>query len=395
MYCFCDHSMLFYNLPHSNFYEDDMQREITLEDYNIVKTSNRHHETKQQYCLKIVLSNGEVITQRLKGCYPTRRDMVIRDESQEYQNKIHVAAAKALHVILSSGPRLPKECKYKSAAAAMKAFRAECGRDYHGNSFCEYFGERSLLEVPGGVSGFVDWLLEKYNRCEGSVCKKVFAASALFQYLIRTHQWVSSNPFRGILQGIRFAEKRRLKSMIEPAEHERLQEIMRDDRYKELRIITTIMFFTGTRPSEAMNVEAANIDTEILTLLYRRTKRKNKPADWRRIPIPAQLVAFLVNEGRMEGKVVRVGKAGLEEQMRKVANAAQVGGLSMKTWRKDFACRARLAGVSRDDVNLWQGRDESLLEHYYTTDEWFIVHLCRPFVDRMFAERPVLALVKT
>jgi hypothetical protein len=95
-----------------------------------------------------------------------------------------------------------------------------------------------------------------------------------------------------------------------------------------------------------------------------------------------------------DGKVVRVGKTGLEKQMRKVAHYCQIGGLTMKTWRKDFSCRARLAGMSKDDLNLLQGRDESILEHYYTTDEWFIVHQCRQWMEKMFSEKPSIVRIK-
>ena len=80
--------------------------------------------------------------------------------------------------------------------------------------------------------------------------------------------------------------------------------------------------------------------------------------------------------------------------MREVTDAAEAGGLSLKTFRKDFATRARLMGASVDDLNLIQGRQETILEKHYTTDPWFIVHQCRPWIDRMFSENPGIRLVK-
>ena len=171
---------------------------------------------------------------------------------------------------------------------------------------------------------------------------------------------------------------------------------MTAERFKELRICTGLMFYCGLRPSETWNIEWKNIDLDRMTLLYQRTKRKYKSPDWRRLPIPAQLIVFLQNENRTDGKLIRTGKTGLEAQMRKATEIAQIGGLTLKTYRKDFSCRARFAGASKDDINLFQGRDESVLEHHYLTDEWFIVHQCRPWIDRMFetsGPRP-LRLVK-
>jgi hypothetical protein len=103
---------------------------------------------------------------------------------------------------------------------------------------------------------------------------------------------------------------------------------------------------------------------------------------------------LIINEGRTDGKVVKCAKYKLEEQMRQVTKTAEIGGLTLKTFRKDFAIRARIAGASKDDVNLIQGRDESVLEHHYTTDEWFIVHTCRPWMEKMFEESSALRVVK-
>lgn len=106
------------------------------------------------------------------------------------------------------------------------------------------------------------------------------------------------------------------------------------------------------------------------------------------------MISLLVNEGRTDGKVVRVGKTGIEHQMREAVKECQIGDLTLKTFRKYFAIMARIAGASKDDVNLIQGRDESVLEHHYTTDEWFIVHTCRPWIEKMFGESTGLRVVK-
>ena len=83
--------------------------------------------------------------------------------------------------------------------------------------------------------------------------------------------------------------------------------------------------------------------------------------------------------------------------MRRAREVAGLPSLFLKTFRKDFAFRARQAGASSDDVNLYQGRDEGILEHHYLTDEWFAVHQCRWWIEKMF-EQPggggALRLVK-
>lgn len=47
-----------------------------------------------------------------------------------------------------------------------------------------------------------------------------------------------------------------------------------------------------------------------------------------------------------------------------------------------------------DDVNLYQGRSETMLEKHYTTDPWFIVQQCRWWVDKMFGDKSGLKMVK-
>lgn len=86
------------------------------------------------------------------------------------------------------------------------------------------------------------------------------------------------------------------------------------------------------------------------------------------------------------GKLARIETRSLENNMRRAREVAGLPGLSLKTFRKDFAFRARQAGAARDDLNLYQGRDEGILEHHYTNDEWFIVHQCRPWIERMFEQ---------
>lgn len=289
-----------------------------------------------------------------------------------------------------------KGCKFRTCREAMETFEKECSRDAHGNAFKEYFNDQPLALVPLKIQDYVNWLLEKYNRTEQTVCKKVFAGSSLFKWMKKSGQWSGPNPFHGVLEGVRFAPKRHLKSIIETEELLRFNNVVRadkkwgrgfmPDRFKELRIITGILYYTGLRPSEAAEISGENIDAERLILSYQRTKRKNKTPDWRNIPIPMQLITFLTNEGRTEGKLVRIEKRSLESNMKKAVDIAQVGGLSLKTFRKDFAFRARQAGASRDDLNLYQGRDESVLENHYLTDEWFIVHQCRWWIDKMFNE---------
>lgn len=289
----------------------------------------------------------------------------------------------------------PKGCPFKTCKAAMEAFETEAKRNEQGNAFKEYFGDVSLFEVGQRAYDYVDWLLEKYERKRQTISKKVYAGSSLFQWMKRKGYWAGENPLHGVLHGIKFAPDQKEKSIIEPNELQRLRAAMQfrrenptghalEDPFKELRIITEVLFYTGMRVSEALGLEAENIDSERLCLQYLRTKRKNKHPDWRRIPIPPQLVVFLINEGRTEGKIVRVGHSGLRRQLNSVKEISQVD-VRMKTFRKDFAFRARQAGASKDDVNLYQGRDESVLEHHYTTDEWFIYHQCRPWIEKMYS----------
>jgi len=364
-----------------------------IENFRIVKNSHKKHG--YQYCVVVKFREGNSIIRRIPDMYATPGTNTIHDEQPAYTQKVYQAAAILVQRLFIDGSLKSIGCKYRSCRQAMSAFETERNRDHHGNSFKEFFGDMPLSDVPDSVDKFIEWLCEKYHNNEATVSKKAWSASAMFRWLIKTKQWNSKNPFHNCLDGFKFAPRKRLKSIIEPSEYEKLKEVMRADRYKELRIVTGIMFYTGMRPSEASEVEANNIDPERLTLTYLRTKRKNKTPDWRRIPIPRQLLMLLINEDRTDGKVVRCGKSGIEQQMREAVKECQIGGLTMKTFRKDFAIRARMAGASKDDLNLIQGRDEGVLEKNYTTDEWFIVHQCRPWIDRMYGDgKTVLRVVK-
>jgi integrase len=363
--------------------------------YSIVRLQQATHG--YQWAVKIKLSDGQTIIKRLKGKYVTPGVTKIHQESPEYQNQVHADAFNALQVEFNNGPRLPQGCKFRSCREAMEAFERAEDRDGHGNAFKEYFNDKQLTCVPDMANDYVDWLLEKYNRNQQSVSKKLYAASAMFKWLKRKKYWLRENPLHGLLEGIRFAPKKRERSIIEPHELAALWDAMAGDRFKDIRILTHVMFYSGLRQTEAMRLNGKDIDPHRLCLTYQRTKRKNKPPDWRRIAIPAQLVAFLSNEGRLgDGPIVSVGQTGLLKKLKAAKEIANVTDITLKTFRKDFATRARFSGASRDDVNLHQGREESVLEHHYTTDEWFIVNQCRGWVERMFAtgESTHLQLVK-
>jgi integrase len=277
----------------------------------------------------------------------------------------------------------------------MRRFETECERDHHGNAFKEYFGDKPLVTVnKKTVPEFISWLMQKYAANEATISKKVFAASALFKWMKKKGWWIGENPFSEALSGVKFAPPRQKKDVIEPEELARLIQVLQDDKFRELRILVEILYSTGMRPSEARELMGEKIDVERLALNYLRTKRKNKTPDWRRIPIPARLVSLLVNKGRTKGRIVNLSKGQSEELIREAVAIAQTGGLSLETFRKDFAYRARIIGASVDDVNLYQRRQETILEKHCTTNPWFIVHQCRSWIGKMFGEKPGLQLVK-
>ncbi len=317
------------------------------------------------------------------------------DMGPEFANRCNMAI---FHLVQKSidedAFRMPCK-KFKTCRDAMEAFEAECKRDHHGNAFKNYFNDKPLTDVDkNGVRSFVTWLMEKYGKNEFTVCKKVFAASSLFKWLKENSYWLGGNPFSGALSGVKYAPRNQQRNTIETEEWARIQEMLRGPRYRNLRILCEILACTGLRPTEALNVTKGNVDCDRLTITYLRTKRKNKSPDWRKIPVPARLVAFLLNENIQTERLVPLSAKRAEDLMREVADATEAGGLSLKTFRKDFATRARLKGASVDDLNLFQGRQETILEKHYTTDPWFIVHQCRPWIDRMFGENTAIRLVK-
>ncbi|MEW5816416.1 MAG: hypothetical protein AB1798_13595 [Spirochaetota bacterium] len=48
----------------------------------------------------------------------------------------------------------------------------------------------------------------------------------------------------------------------------------------------------------------------------------------------------------------------------------------------------------RGSILLAVRHQETILEKHYTVDPWFIVHQCRPWVDRMFDENVGIRRVK-
>ena len=106
-------------------------------------------------------------------------------------------------------------------------------------------------------------------------------------------------------------------------------------------------------------------------------------------PPPAKLVVFRAYRVSPRPPHTRV-----ENCLPTAATAPRLGGLTLETFRKDFAYRARLSGAGVDDVNLYQGRQETIIEKHYTTNQWFIVHQCRWWIDKMFGDKPGLQLVQ-
>jgi len=366
---------------------------VEIMDHRIVA-----HTRPRQAAVRLKTPTGWTDRIRLKNAYGKRlllpEAKTPQDMGPEFMTDCYTAAMRLVQESLENETFRTPNRRFRNCRQAMLKFAEECDRDHHGNAFMEYFGDKALASVNRTtVSEFVTWLMQKYASNEATVSKKVFAASALFRWMKRKGWWLGDNPFSEALASVRFADPKQFKDVIEADELARIKTAMMDERYKGIRVLCELLYTTGLRPSEAMTVKREDVDGEKLVLNYLRTKQKRKTPDWRRIPVPARLIAFLTNEGMTKGPLVDFSPRRAAILFKEVTETAQVGGLTLKTFRKDFAYRARLTGATVDDVNLYQGRKETILEKHYTTNPWFIVHQCRWWIDTMFGDRAPLERV--
>ena len=367
---------------------------VEVMDFRIIA-----HCKPRQAAVRIKTPTGWTNRIRLKDAYGKRlllqEGKSPEDMGPEFMYQCTLAAMQIAQASIQNETFRTPNRRFRTCQEAMKKFEVQCDRDHHGNAFKEYFKDKPLAAVnQKSVPEFIEWLMKKYNANEATVSKKVFAGSALFKWMAKKGWWVGTNPFYQALSGVKFAPAKQFKDVVEPDEVSRLRAALMEDQYRDLRILCELLYHSGLRPYEALEVKWENIDAEKLVLSYLRTKRRNKSPDWRRIPIPAKLLAFLTNEGATKGRLVDLTPRKAAAQMKKVTESVQIGGLTLKTFRKDFSYRARLVGASVDDVNLYQGREETILEKHYTTNKWFISQQCRWWVDKMFGDRPPLERIK-
>ena len=328
---------------------------------------------------------------------PTIAEGKHTDEPENVQADIRRAVLALLQAMIQSDTMIATRSKYGTCTAAMTAYlkwysenRKDKSAKFHGAAFIKRFGGMNPTRLDRQM---VDqWILSMID--EGlyydTIRLRVTLAGSMINWMAETGEWQRANPFTGRLKQYRnrFPAATPSKGSVEDEEYERLLSAASGDEFRAVRIFIQTARMTGLRPSEVVRLNTKHLDHNTLTwqiLVSKTTAREY----YRKIAIPAQLAAFIVNEG-ITGILPVSGLRNKFEQLRR-ETGIEVG---MKTFRKDFSRRMEQAGANHDTINLHQGRRQSgVLVECYLTDTERAVTVCRPFIDTMFSQ-PTIRLVK-
>jgi integrase len=391
----------------ATYMRNDMPRPFQIMSAEIIKTSNRHQPGKQQYALKIITDDEQMIFRRLPGMYPTKGAKDIYEESEEFQANALKAALVVFQKAMSEGPKPLVKCAYKTCDEAMKAYQEwyiDTWKNrrvlFYGKIFIEQFKDTNIRNLTvEAARAWVEILLDKEYKYD-TVRLMVVTASGMIRWLEEQDMWEGKNPFSGLMKryGRSFPAAEPVKSLLTDDEIKAILSAAQEDRFRAARVFIEIARHTGLRPSEIIGdktknrpgINAERIDRENLTWNILVSKTRGRQF-YRKIAIPRQLVTFITNEG-ING-VFPFTEWDVRRQINAIRGKTHID-FNQKIFRKIFAHGMEAAGAPDNIVNLHQGRAQyGVLHEHYLTDSGRAEKLCRPYINSMFGETTTLARV--
>ncbi len=325
---------------------------------------------------------------------PTIPEGKYTNEPDNIQADIRRSVLALLQDMIQSDSMIATRTKYGTCGAAMEAYiqwyavnrRARCVVKSIGGKFNERFGDTSLTRLDRqGVDSWIQDLIAE-GLSYDTIRLRVTLGGAMINWLSNNGEWQRANPFTGRLKQYRnrFPAAAPSKSTIADDDYERLLSCATGDQFRAARVFIQASRMTGLRPSEVRRLNTKHLDHSALTwsLLVTKTRARQY---YRTIAIPAQLSAFIVNEGI-------TGTLPMNNLKRQFLKLKEISGVEVepKVIRKDFSHRMEQAGAGHDTINLHQGRAQSgVLIENYLTDPDRAVNVCRKFIDAMFSETAI------
>jgi len=357
--------------------------------YNIVKIG--HYAHGHQYAVKLKLDNGELITKRLPGLFPTKSNF--NEEPMEIQNKAHLAVFNLLQSLHDEGPR--PSGKYKTCREAMTAYEEWHGlnrrcdkRKFHYlcKKFYDHYGDSPITDINDVTAQeFIEKLIDHPYGYD-TVRLVITTASGMIAWLKDERLWPGLNPFSTLLKRYanRFMPEEPENPRFEEMEWEVIIQAASAEEYRSTRIFIEVARCTGLRPSEIFRLEMKHIDRQKCSWTVFVTKKAGRPM-YRKIAVPQHIITYLDNEG-ITG-ALPLCETTVARQIRKLT--AETGlKFTAKTFRKDFACRMEEAGADESIINVhqWRGQTGTLYKNYIKFPDR-AVKLCRPYINLMFGEK--------
>jgi len=271
--------------------------------YSIVTIG--HPTRGRQYVVNLVLESGERIQKRLHGLFPTAD--TFDHEPQDLRNQAHLEVFNLIQSLHESGPRPPRQCKFKTCREAMTAYiehYLETRKDRrvanHSKIFIEHFGELPVTRMTDiAAREFIERMIEM-GLSYDTVRLRLSVAAGMVEWLRKQGMWKTVNPWHGILKEYehRFKAGTLAKSVITPDEYEALLTTMDSDSegFQTARQFYEVAFCTGLRPDEIRNLSTDNLDRENLRWGVFVTKTRGREL-YRHIAVPRRLVLFISNQG--------------------------------------------------------------------------------------------------
>ena len=127
------------------------------------------------------------------------------------------------------------------------------------------------------------------------------------------------------------------------------------------RAICLVLYYTGCRISEALNLTPENLDVATKTLLIHSLK-KRKRKSVRRLPIPDSLASLLIDlaKNSADGRFWNFSRSTTWRTVKKIMAEAKIEGIhaTAKGLRHGFGVRCALNKIPVHTIQKWMGHSD-------------------------------------
>lgn len=333
--------------------------------------------------------------------YPSTPTHTIQDESPEYRLRCEQLAFDLYRDIVENGvPNAPLALRGFTCRSAMEQYQQWHGKNRRCNpktfdclsrSFIDHFGDMPVAKLDAAAADrYMEALIAHQPAyAYDTIRLKIVTASGMVEYLRMKRIWSEPNPFQGIMkkyQGL-IRPSRLGPTRIKDSEWMKIHTLIKQPKYKAARIFIQVSRMAGLRPSEVLRLDTSSLERKAMTWELLVTKRSGHPVS-RTIAIPQALIDFIDHQG-ISGKLP-LSHSTVRRQLAQISEQSQISSLTMKRFRKDFACHMEEIGAPPHIIDLHQGRAQSgVIYKHYLGGVSRAEKLSRPYIDKMFSHQEV------